>query len=172
MTITSANTSINKDRPPAIVKLVEKHGGWQGGNLHLDYGCGKYPEVFAKAIKRFGVHYVGADPFNCSEEHNENTWRAVEENDGADSASLSNVLNVIKAEASRKRTLKRVWYALRLGGRLYITVYEGDRSGRGRKTKKDCWQENRKTADYVREVEKVFGKGNVERKGKLIIAMR
>ena len=43
------------------------------------------------------------------------------------------------------------------GEKLYITVYDGDRSGIGRITKTDkngsaaCWQENRKYKDYIPE---------------------
>jgi hypothetical protein len=32
---------------------------------------------------------------------------------------------------------------------VYITVYEGDKSGVGRETKKDCWQRNERLYVYL-----------------------
>lgn len=43
------------------------------------------------------------------------------------------------------------------GNKLLITVYEGDKSGKGKRSKTDCWQENRRVADYLEEVEQATG---------------
>ena len=32
---------------------------------------------------------------------------------------------------------------------VYVTVYEGDKSGVGRETKKDCWQRNEQLIFYL-----------------------
>lgn len=45
---------------------------------------------------------------------------------------------------------------------------EGNNSGVGRQTDKDQYQNNKKTADYIGEIEQVFS--NVKRHGKLIEA--
>lgn len=171
-TITSAATSINKNKPPAIVKLVEKLGGFKRGQSVFDYGCGKYPEVTEKAIKsKTRVSYAGYDTYNRTQEENDKAHRAIP--DGcAHVVLLSNVLNVIHPVAIQAVTVVKANRKLRIGGTLYITVYEGDKSGSGRETKKDCWQENRKTEDYMKMIQDIFGKENVTRKGKLIIARK
>lgn len=172
MTITSAATSINKTRPPAYIKLVEKAVGWKNNTNHLDLGCGKYPEIIAKTLKEYGVNYIGVDPYNRTEMENDLAWDLVETMEGVNTASLSNVLNVIQASQSRHHLIKKAWRWLRKGGYLFVTVHEGDKSGKGRVSKKDCWQENRKTVSYLPELEEVFGKDNVIRKGKLLIAKK
>ena len=60
-------------------------------------------------------------------------------------------MNVIKGEKFRIDYLKDIMQYMRKGEKLYITVYDGDKSGIGRMTKKDCWQENRKYKDYIPE---------------------
>lgn len=55
---------------------------------------------------------------------------------------------------------------------VLITVYEGDRSGTGRQTAADSWQENRPTADYITEVAAALPGWSVVRVGKLIQARR
>lgn len=51
---------------------------------------------------------------------------------------------------------------------VLITVYEGDRSGTGRQTAADSWQENRATADYMKEIAAALPGWVVSRFGKLI----
>ena len=52
--------------------------------------------------------------------------------------------------------LKRSYDMLKPGGTLYISVYEGNRSGIGKESKPGCWQENKKLKDYIPIVKKVF----------------
>ena len=157
--ITSANTSINK-RIPALFKLVQ----WKSGTVNLDYGCGKYPEYARDYVTEKGVLNVSYDPYNYRK--TEDTYFHFR----YDTITLSNVLNVIESEQTRKSVLVDCAYLLKEGGTLYVTVYEGDKSGIGRKTKTDCWQENRRTKDYVEECLKVFKYCKV--KGKLIECRR
>ena len=170
MTITSANTSVNKNRPPAILKLIEKVHGWRRGTVHYDLGCGKYPEIIAKALNKRGVVYIGTDPYNRKGTDNQTAFRHLNRHGGADTASISNVLNVIKDKRDRITLYNNAYRELKEDGVLYIVVYEGDKSGQGRITKKDCWQNNKKTEDYQKEIASVFQ--NVKRKGKLIIAKK
>ena len=58
---------------------------------------------------------------------------------------------------------------MKSGGTAYFTVYEGNGSGEGKATKAG-YQLNKKTVDYVEEIEDIFG--SVTRKGKLIIASK
>lgn len=68
-------------------------------------------------------------------------------------ALCSNVLNVVKERSIRDLILREL---RRLAPLVYITVYEGNGTGVGKVSKKDCWQENRKLADYTNELKSVF----------------
>ena len=57
---------------------------------------------------------------------------------------------------ARHELLNNAWDLTRYGAPVYITVYEGDRSGVGRQTGKDQWQNNRPLRDYLDEVLAVF----------------
>jgi len=171
-TITSANTSINKTKAPAIVKLVEKVNGFHDGQHVFDFGCGKYPETTKAAIlDNYDLIYAGFDPYNRTSNENSRASFLIPMQH-ANVVLCSNVLNVIQKSGDRRVSLVLMRNRLQKGGILYLTVYEGNKSGKGKKTKEDCWQENRPTQDYVQEIENVFGKGNVTRKGKLIIATK
>ena len=52
-----------------------------------------------------------------------------------------------------------------LGRKIYVTVYEGDKSRNSRATKKDCYQLNWPAIDYISEIAEVFGKDNVKFSG-------
>ena len=49
-------------------------------------------------------------------------------------------------------------------------IYEGNKSNKGKKTKKDCWQNNFTTDKYLDEIIDIFG--NATMKGNLIIAYK
>jgi hypothetical protein len=52
------------------------------------------------------------------------------------------------------------------GGHVFITVYEGDKTSRGKRTTKG-WQAHRPAKNYMREIRKVFSAAWVH--GSLII---
>jgi len=158
-----ANTSVNHTKPPAIVKLVTKIDGWRMGSINVDFGCGAHPEIMSEILYReHGVYNMPVDP-HWGFDPDIKLLNII----GAGSVTISNVLNVIKEKKLRLNLLRQ---AKKIRARLnYITVYEGDKSGKGRETKPDCWQENRKTESYMNEIKKVFGAGQVHRLGKLII---
>lgn len=166
---TSANTSVNATRSPAIARLVEKHVGWVSGTTNLDYGCGRYPEHLTQYLKERGVRNLPFDPFNLGSEENSSTLEVMQTVDVA-TVTLSNVLCVLSGEALRGAVIRSCHQYLMSGGRLFVTVYEGDGTGRGRETKPDCWQENRRTSSYIPEIEEIFGVGTVRRYGKLLVA--
>ena len=159
---TSAATSINAVKIPALFGMVS----WAGG-LNVDLGGGRYDNV-AGYLARYGTVNMVWDPFNRAEAHNERVQKIVTGRGGADTVTISNVLNVIDSREARFDLIKRASLWCRIGGRVYITVYEGDRSGTGRQTGLDQWQENRRTADYIPEIREYFD--HVERHGKLIVA--
>ena len=93
--------------------------------------------------------------------------KALRANGGADFAINSNVLNVIKEPEARLNVLENIKKITKPGAPIYITVYEG--SGKGNEgVTKSGYQLNRKTADYLEEIQQVFP--DAKRRGKLIVA--
>ena len=159
---TSENTSINSNKLPAIFKMIKL----PEGSINLDFGGGRFDNV-AEYLEPLGVINLVYDPYNRSAEHNQEVVKTLKEAGGADSATCSNVLNVIKEPEARLNVLKNISKMVKPGGDVYITVYEGTGKGNEGATKSG-YQLNRKTADYLEEIQQVFP--NAERKGKLIVA--
>lgn len=160
---TSKDTSINSGKLPAIYRLVK----FTPGQLVLDYGGGKFDNG-VEYLADLGVTGLVYDPYNRTSEHNRNVIRQIRDAGGADVALCSNVLNVIKEPEARIAVLKNIRKLLKPSGKVYITVYEGSGTGEGKQSQSDAYQLNRKTADYLEEIQEVFP--NAERKGKLISA--
>ena len=150
----SAGTSINSTKLPTGYTTVAKKFGWQEGTTHVDIGGGKFDNG-VKFLENLGVNAHVYDPYNRSAEHNQKVMEAVGK-EGADTVSLFNVLNVIKESEYRQEALQTAHRTLKPGGRIFIDIYEGDRSGQGKKTKKDSWQNNARTHTYLDDVRKVF----------------
>lgn len=159
----SAKTSINSGKLPAIFRLVK----FTPDTINLDYGGGKFDNASDYLKDAYNVNNLIYDPFNRSIEHNKKVLKTIRSNNGADSATLSNVLNVIKEPTIRSEVLRNIKKLLKPGAPLYITVYEGTGKGDSGETKSG-YQLNKKTADYVEEISEIFN--DVTRKGKLIIA--
>lgn len=138
---------------------------FQSGNLNLDYGGGKYNTV-TDHMSLHGVTNLVFDPFNRDNKHNANVQYHLTCVSGADSCTLSNVLNVIKEPMFRHRALVNAKHMMKKGAKIYITIHDGDRSGSGKVTTKG-WQENRYTKTYLDEVKEVFT--NVVIKNNVII---
>ena len=145
---TSKNTSINSKKMPKIYGLI---ADLIGDKTVIDYGCGKY-------FDNYGLpeNYYGYDPYNRPDED------ALTKQ--YDVALCSNVLNVIMEPEVREQVMNKL---KELAKTIYITVYEGNKSGVGKMSKDDCYQLNRKIGDYIPELVSVFGAGNVtyNRKG-------
>ncbi len=107
------------------------------------------------------------DPYNRSEEVNKATLDYLRDGNRADTATCANVLNVIKEADARANVILETAKSIKQDGTAYFMVYEGDGSGTGKETSSG-WQNNKKTADYVSEIEQYFN--SVDRKGKLITA--
>lgn len=149
--ITSAATSINK-----LPRMFNKMSlVFIRGSINVDIGGGRF-ETATDFLHARGVHNFVWDPYNRDKDHNDKVWTRIIGPGNADSATLSNVLNVIQHKRDRIKTLKVAATAIRNGDAFcLITVYEGDRSGKGRKTTKG-FQLNRPVKRYVYEVEEVF----------------
>ncbi|QYZ65371.1 MAG: hypothetical protein OI74_11560 [Gammaproteobacteria bacterium (ex Lamellibrachia satsuma)] len=158
----STQASINKTKNPVTIGLVEKHfGGWESGSINADLGGGMHDNTI-QYMQSQGVENVVYDPFNRTDDYNK---ASVERLKGgkATTATINNTLNVIKEADVRNQLLREAQDSLKPGGTLYIQIYEGDQTGAGRNTKGDIWQENRKTADYLAEIQKVFPDAEIKR---------
>lgn len=144
-TYTSANTSVNSKRLPAIYKKInwDKLKVNYGDLVVLDIGAGKYTQHIKEYIESKGGEYIPYDPYNLSPADNlyagANFHRATV-------VICSNVFNVIKEmdviyDIHDMITKYKVPY--------FISVYEGDRSWIGHETKKGCWQRNETIDAYI-----------------------
>ena len=158
----SEKTSINSNKLPAIFRLIKN---WASGTLNLDYGGGKFDNA-SEYLAELGVTNLIYDKYNRSSEHNNSVITQVRQNGGADTSTLSNVLNVIKEKSARIACLKNIRNLLKPSGVLYVTVYEGSGSGEGKPTSSG-YQRNLKTEGYLEEIQEIFP--SAYRKGKLII---
>lgn len=172
---TSKATAINgkNGRVPALFNKIN----WKSGTINLDYGGGdENSDAVAKEFfKDKGVKSYIYDKYNQTPKHNSEVINEIKKAGGADTATLSNVLNVIAEEEARKAVLKNIHRLLKNGGTLYIYGYSGNKADQergGRTTGKDQWQNFKKGKEYVPEVVSVFGEDNVKSKGELIIATK
>jgi hypothetical protein len=158
---TSASTSINKSKLPKGYTTVGKHFGWTKGTTHLDIGGGR----FDNAIEHLATHGVNAhvyDPYNRSEEHNTNALASAG-NGKADTVSLFNVLNVIDDPEHHTSALQLAHSSLKTKGKLFVGVYEGDKTGKGKQTGKDSYQRNEKIDAYLSTIQKVFPNAKIHK---------
>ena len=158
----SAATSLNQI--PSGMKKVN----WQPGTTNVDIGGGRF-DTATEYLREQGVENLVFDPFNRNAEHNKEVAERVRDNK-VDTATCHNVLNVIDSELSRANVILQAAKAIKPDGTAYFTVYEGDKSGVGRQTKSDSWQNNRPTKDYVREIEAYFD--DVKVKNNVIVASK
>ena len=101
-----------------------------------------------------GVHYLPWDPYNQEAIVNMVTaiiiHRRMEAGRRVD-VVCSNVLNVIDDDSTISQiVMDMANVADRSGGTVYVTVYEGTRSGIGRQTGPDQWQRNEPLRSYLR----------------------
>ena len=158
----SADTSINSTKLPAIYKMITI----PEGSVGIDFGGGKWDNAI-EHIRDLGATLCVYDPYNRSKAYNKETLKTLRANGGADWAVTSNVLNVIKEPSARKAVLENISKITKSGAPIYITVYEGRGDAKASQTKSG-YQLNRKTKDYIEEIQEVFP--DAIRKGKLIIA--
>lgn len=158
----SADTSINSTKLPAIYKMISI----PEGSVGIDLGGGKWNNAI-EHIRDLGATLCVYDPYNRSKAYNKETLKTLRANGGADWAVTSNVLNIIKEPSARKAVLENISKITKPGAPIYITVYEGRGDSKAGQTKSG-YQLNRKTKDYMEEIQEVFP--DATRKGKLIIA--
>ena len=158
--ITSADTSINTRVPAAGHTALSQNNIYKSGEKIIDIGGGKSKNVISMVSRKNKANLKVFDPFNKTSRHN----KMVSNRYGygqSDVSTAMNVLNVIKEKVNRKKVIEQGYNAIYQGQSFYIQIFEGDKSGNGKETSKG-WQENRTLDSYIKEVEAVFGKGNVE----------
>lgn len=143
---TSENTSINAKNLPAVFNKVS----FEPGTVNIDYGGGRFDNV-AEYLVNYDVINLVYDPYNRSREHNRDVVNTIRRIGGADSATLANVLNVIKEPEVRADVLRKMKKMVKPGGKVYIQIYEGNHSGDGSPTKSG-YQTNRKAVDFEEEI--------------------
>jgi hypothetical protein len=148
----SADTSINSSKVPAVFSKVD----WKPGQRNIDIGGGRF-DTASDFLQQKGVENSIYDPYNRSEEHN----TEVDKPDHYHTATISNVLNVIKEPYYRQATLMKARDALQPGGKVHVTAYEGNGSGVPAASSKG-WQENRRLGSYLDEVKQVFPDAKVK----------
>lgn len=148
--ITTIKDKTARKQVPAIYRKVKNLSGWYAGTVNLDIGGGPY-NLFTEKLAEEGVVNLIYDPKNRSDEHNEAILTLLQ--DKADTCTISNVLCVIEDPNERKQVLE--FAKEHTSGMVYITVYEGDKSGVGNKTR-DGYQNNREIEDYLEEIMEVF----------------
>ena len=158
----SAKTSINSNKLPAVYRMIS----FPAGSIGVDFGGGSFDNA-VEYISDLGATLLVYDPYNRSAEHNKQVIKMLKDNGGADWAVNSNVLNVIKEPDARRAVLKNISKITKPNAPIYITVYEG-RGDRKEGPTKAGYQLNRKTQDYLEEIQEVFP--DAKRKGKLITA--
>jgi hypothetical protein len=150
---TSANTSINSSKLPKIYNrinwhlLSENYKPKFGKKIKvLDYGCGKYTKHIEDFLAQFNIEYYGFDPYNKSREEN----IKANKNFPYDIIICSNVFNILDSKEEIEK-LQLLFYESSLFHETmyFATVYEGNKSGVGKTSKKDCWQRNEPTKSYL-----------------------
>lgn len=158
----SAETSLKQ----VACLFKSKWAEFKPDDVVLDYGGGRYNLVanfMADKVAKF--HTV--DKFNrCEQWNNFHTIAAIFE--GCNVVTCANVLNVIKEDDVVDDVIRIVHKIT--SDRAIFCVYEGDKSGKGRKTQKSSWQRNERAAEYERRIAKYFK--NVKRHGNIIVASK
>ena len=157
--ITSKDTSIN------IVPSVFKKMKFNPGTTNADIGGGKFDSA-TNYMKDMGVNNVVYDPYNREAHYNTKSLKSID-NGKSDTSTCANVLNVISNKPHRDEVIQRVYNCIKNDGTAYFQIYEGDKSGIGKKTTKG-WQNNQRTIFYIKEIKKYFKYVSI--KGNIIIA--
>lgn len=163
---TSAATSL--DQIPATFKRMPT----SKGQRNADIGGGAY-DTGTDYLAEKGVENIVVDPYNRTPEHNEAAQASIDA-EPTDTATVNNVLNVIKEPKFRATVIQQAAKAIKPDGTAFFLIHEGhtakDRKagdGIGRQTTKG-WQNYKKTAEYIGEIEQHFGK--VVKRGNILVA--
>lgn len=145
----------------AIVPAGAKYVAWRQESVNLDMGGGKF-ETFTNWLKLRAVKNLIFDPYNRSVEHNQKVLAKVLKKK-ADTGTMFNVLNVLPNKQEMLKLLENLKSIVK--GEIYISVYEGDKSGKTKMTR-DGIQHNRRLTEYLPIVREVLP--DAKRRGAII----
>jgi hypothetical protein len=145
--VSSGGTSV------AILPRLFSRCSFLSGTINADIGGGRFDKASHFLFER-GVENLVYDPFNRSYEHNCAVALRVQGGQCA-TATLANVLNVIADPVLRDRVLAQAADAIGDDGRVFIQVFEREKTGVGCLTSKG-WQENRRLESYLPEIQRHF----------------
>lgn len=132
---------------------------WQTGSTNLDIGGGKYDLATDFVLNKYSVRNLVYDPFNRSKVHNDTVLLSLLITK-PDTITISNVLCVIEEQDIRRDILE---FAASYNVPVYITVYEGNKSGIPKISKRGTFQWNRKLKDYLGEVQEFFSDVKIQK---------
>lgn len=164
-TYSSKNTSVNTTQLPYIYT----HLDWEamketyGQIMVFDYGCGKEVNHIIDFLTMHGIYYICYDPNYdhgaVSLKSYESFFKAIKIYEGFKQTPVilcSNVLNVITPWKLQEQIHRDI---IQCGSYpFFFKIHEGNRSGCGGESKKDCWQWNRPTEDYILRCTEVIKK--------------
>lgn len=162
--ITSANTSINSKRVPALFK----HRAFKPEGVIVDVGGGKWNNAVDYVRATYGNRMYVWDPYNRTRRHNNMVEHHCTALGGFDTVTCSNVLNVIENDSDRDIVIRNCYNMLKPGGTAYFYIYEGDKSWNGRETRAG-YQCNRPAASYMMSISAVFDAKAIRRGQMLIV---
>ncbi len=139
---TSKNTSVNTKNLPAVYNKVCWDKLPEDAKV-LDWGCGKDRRLIIEMMDRYDLAYIGFDPYWLSDKHNKLAESLLGK---AEVFICSNVLNVIDDD----NVIKDICNKATQHKYFFITVYEGNKSGVGKRSKEDCYQRNDKLKYYLK----------------------
>jgi len=122
--------------------------------VNLDVGGGYHKDATLYLAER-KVKNVVYDHIHKSAEHNAKAISFVIGIGGSHSVTLSDVLNVIPSWRDRDAVLYYSKFLARKSAPIYIGVYEGDKSGVGKMTRKG-WQANLELGEYEKAIANRF----------------
>lgn len=164
--ITSKNTALNQ--------VASTFKAFNFDNcLVLDYGCGKglSKEFCEKTYNNCKVFLY--DPFHGFNETDSFLQGCKKSKNNI--ITCNNVLNVLQGDVLHFVIAHIAVLANYYRCDVIFKIYEGDKSGKGKESKKDCYQRNEKTENYTPLIIEKFntiGNGNeyhITRKGQFII---
>lgn len=138
----SAETSINSSRPPALITQYAS----TLGETNLDYGGGKF-DVTTEFLAQYGVQNAIYDPFNRSQEHNEQVLSKTYK-----TATICNVLNVIKEKFIRQNCILHCLEFVQQA--IYISVYYDCKKQEGATSK--GYQMHKPIDFYFQEIQEIL----------------
>ena len=158
----SKNTSINTRRLPAVYNKVDwRHYAHAADDYRVfDIGCGQLAtqHIVYNKLKQFGIKKFY--PWDPNHKCMGNKIKTVTEMNKVNTNKViicSNVLNVIDDDNALHTLIAFICdmsvvqepNGIYHMNPVFVSVYEGDKSGVGRQTKKDCWQRNEQLIFYL-----------------------